>query len=283
MPETVALVGASGVLGRNLIPILLARGYRVRAVSRNPVAETPGMEPVAGDILDRNQMADAAAGCAIVIHAATSVPGPGGRGDWGLNDRIRREGTANLLAAAEAAGARLYIQQSVAMLHAGDDSRPQTEDDPVTGGGVLASAIDMEEMVRASALDWRIVRGGLFFGPETGRLETLVTEARNGTWRMPGDGARWLSPVHVADMATAVAGVMADGAPRTVYNAVSDQPIQWSRFLSGLATALDLPPPAPGGAETLPSFRVSNARLRTLGWSPAFAYNKALINALTTA
>jgi len=275
--ETIALVGASGVLGRALAPCLVKAGYQVKAISRHPPAAATGMEPVRGDILQADQMEVALKGCSIVIHAATAVPAPGGAGDWALNDRIRREGTANLLAAAAANGARCYIQQSIAMLSSVSDSQPQTEDDPITGAGVLASAADMEALVQASPLDWRIVRGGLFYGPGTGREEALRAAAQAPDWQMPGDGSGWLSPVHVDDMATAMVCVLQNGAARTVYNATDDRPVTWHDLCLSLANRLGLDTPPNGGPAPLPSFRVSNDRLCTLGWRPT----TNLVDALT--
>lgn len=282
MPETVALLGASGVLGRRLTPLLADAGFEVRALSRTPVPAAPHVTPVIVDILDADALPRAIDGCAVVVHAATSVPGARG-GDWAVNDRIRREGTANLLAAAQTTGARRYIQQSVAMLLSTDDSRPQTEADPIAGMGVLASAIDMEALVREahnSGLETCILRGGLFFGPGTGRLEAIVDEARAETWQVPGDGTRWLSPVHVDDMASAMAAVVAADTPPPVVNAVSDAPLTWTDLYRSLAQALDLEAPPAGGPETLPSFRVSNAALRSRGWACVHGDTSALGRAI---
>lgn len=264
----VALVGASGVLGRALAPKLADAGFAVRAISRHPGAGAARIEPCAGDILDPDTMRAAVDGCRIVIHAATAVPAPGAAADWSLNDRIRREGTANLLAAAAAAGADCYVQQSIAMLLSADDSRRQTEDDPTVGNGALASALDMEALVQASPLDWRIVRGGLFYGPGTGREGALAAAARTPGWRAPGDGSGWLSPIHVEDMASAVITVIRRGRPRSVYNAVDDAPLTWRALCDRVAARCNRPSPPDGGPMPLPSFRVSNERLRQTGWKP---------------
>lgn len=267
--ETVALVGASGVLGRALAPCLVDAGYSVKAISRHPPAAADGIEPVRGDILDADQMLSALKGCSVVIHAATAVPTPDGDGDWSLNDRIRRDGTANLLNAAAANGARCFIQQSIAMLLSVADDTPQIEDDPVAGTGVLASAVDMEALVQAAPLDWRIVRGGLFYGPGTGREDALRAAAQGADWRMPGDGSGWLAPVYIDDMASAMVCVLQHGAARTVYNASDDNPVTWREICHTLANRLGLELPPGGGPLPLPSFRVSNDRLRRLGWQPS--------------
>lgn len=281
-PPTVAVVGATGVLGRHLVPRLIEQGFRVRAIARRP--EAPWLralpaETVAADILDRDPMRRVLDGCNAVIHAATAVPKPGADGDWSLNDRIRREGTENLLHAAAEAGAEHYVQQSIAMLSNVSDERPQTEDDAIRGEGRLASAVDMEALVTAAPLEWRILRGGLFVGPGTGRAEALNADLRNPDWRLPGDGTGWLSLIHVADMAAAMVSVLTSGCARGIYNAVDDEPVTWRGLYAYLAAAADIRLPVAGGPPALPSFRVSNARLRATGWAPRYSSYRSLFAA----
>src|SRR5579885_2934342 len=99
----ILVVGATGVLGRNVLPRLLERGHRVRAVARRveqvEMLQRLGVEARLGDILDASSLLSAAKGCDAALHLATAIPRPGQPGDWSLNDRIRREGTRNLLAA----------------------------------------------------------------------------------------------------------------------------------------------------------------------------------------
>src|SRR5262245_7792716 len=120
---TVGVVGATGVLGRHTIPRLLERGHRVRALFRDPPARdwlrALGAEAVAGDILALDTLSPLLHGCDVAVHLATAVPRPGQRLDFSLNDRIRREGTANLLTACESARVRRYLQQSIAILQGG--------------------------------------------------------------------------------------------------------------------------------------------------------------------
>lgn len=251
----IAVLGATGAAGRAFVPRAEAAGHTV--VARR------------ADILDRGALADLLDGCDAVANLATSIPKPGGRGDWAVNDRIRREGTANLLAACEQCGVRTVIQQSVAMLHCVADDRPQTEDDPIEGYGAIASAADMEALVRAAPLDGRLVRGGLFYGPGTDREENWLAELRNPAFRVPGDGSAWLSPVHVEDYATALLAVLERGRPREAYIASGDAPLRWRELYALIAARAGLEPSAPGGPQRMRSFRVSNARLCALGWRPA--------------
>lgn len=251
----IAILGASGVVGRAFVPLAGAAGHTL-IVRRT-------------DIFDGDALAALVAGCDAVVNLATSIPKAGGRGDWEVNDRIRREGTAGLVSACVAAGTKIVLQQSVAMLHCVADDRPQTEEDALEGYGVLASAMDMEATMRAAPLDARLVRGGLFYGPGTGREEVWREEVGNPAFRIPGDGGAWLSPLHVQDYASALMRVLEYGRPREAYIACDDQPLRLRELYAGVAARAGVSLPAAGGVQRMRSFRVSNARLRALGWVPS--------------
>lgn len=255
------VLGASGVAGRAFVPLAAAAGYEVLA------------ERI--DLLDADALRRGLRDAEVVVNLASAIPRPGARGDWATNDRLRREGTAHLLAACAGNGVRCLVQQSVAMLHHAADDRPQHEDDPLVGHGVLASALDMERALRAAALDVRIVRGGLFYGGASGLPEQWLAQVRDVRHRLPGDGSAWLSPVHVDDHARALLAVLAlpaaaGAATRTVI-ACDDAPLRWREVYALAAAAAGEGVPAAGGPAVLPSFRTANARLRALGWAPHHA------------
>ena len=270
----IAVLGASGVAGRALLPLLAARGHALRAAfhaSGGSAFETqPRVEARHCEILDAASVAALVAGCEAVINLATSIPKPGGRGDWGVNDRVRREGTANLLRACAASGARL-VQQSVAMLHCADDRRAQTEDDPLRSDGVLASALDLEGAVARSSLDWRIARGALFHGPGTGREEAWRASLIDPGFRIPGDGSAWQSSIHVDDFASALCAIVEHPGAAQAYIVADDRPVTLASLYAHLAAQTGCAPPLSGGPMRLPSFRVSNAKLRGIGWAPRVA------------
>lgn len=89
----IAVIGATGVLGRQVTPRLVERGHSVRAIVLKPgEAERlrrTGIEAVLGDILEPDTLTTGTAGCEAALHLATSVPRPGQAQDWRLNDRIR--------------------------------------------------------------------------------------------------------------------------------------------------------------------------------------------------
>lgn len=271
----IAVVGASGVLGRYLVPRLLSRGHDVIAVVRDPARlrspASPALTIARADIFDPAALRAAIRGCDAAVHVATRVQRPGGVADWAMNDRIRRDGTANLVAACIAEGVRRYVQQSIAMIVPSSGNAWVDENDRIAPGD-LQSAADMEALVSASPLDWRILRGGLFYGPGTGADENWAAQARAGTLVIPGDGLGWLTLVHVADYAEAMAAAIDASEGRFVLNVVDDEPATYATFYSDIAKAVGGPPPVTGGPERIESFRASNARARReLHWSPFHA------------
>lgn len=270
----ILVVGATGVLGRQVVPRLSERGHAVRAVVRRaeqgPALEAAGAEVVQGDILDRGSLLMAAAGCEATIHIATAIPrGPGG--DWSRNDRIRREGTSNLLAAAAAQGVRRYVQQSIVMLYGDTGASLVDENAPLQPRPVIQSAADMEELVRQSALEWCILRGALFYGAGAGLEDEWRQAARRGELLLPGDGSDRISLIHVVDMARAVVAAVESAPAGSIYNVVDDEPPAYAGLYAYVAAQEGVAPPAAGGARVRQSFACSNAKIkRELGWQPAY-------------
>lgn len=270
----ILVLGATGVLGRQVVPRLVERGHVVRAVVRRQeqgnVLEAAGAEVVLGDILNQESLMASAIGCDAAIHIATAIPrGPGG--DWSRNDRIRREGTSNLLGAAAARGVRRYVQQSIVMLYGDTGSVVVDESTPLQPRPVIQSAADMEEMVRQSTLEWCILRGGMFYGAGAGLEDDWRQAARNGELVLPGDGSDRISLVHVVDMARAVVVAVESAPSGSVYNVVDDEPPTYAQLFAYVAAQAGVSPPAAGGQRMRQSFACTNAKIRReLGWQPAY-------------
>ena len=104
------------------------------------------------------------------------------------------------------------VQQGIAMVNAAGDALADEEtvvglvENPLSAAAVQAS-VDMEAAVRASGLDWVVLRGGLFYGPGTGFDEDWFARARVGKLRAPKDGREWVTLAHISDMAAATVRV----------------------------------------------------------------------------
>lgn len=282
MTTTIAVVGATGVYGRHLVPRLVARGHRVRAVVRRPeaagAAVASGAEVRAADVFDGEAMRTALGGCELAINLATALPRPDRPGgDFAANDRLRREGTPIFVDACRAAGVTRVIQQSIAMVNgAGAEWGDEDTVLPVTATDVASAAIAaaraMEESVVGSGLDWLVLRGGLFYGPGTGFDDDWRARARAGKLRMPGDGTDWVSLVHIADMAEATAAAVERWPSRRALIVADDRPVEWRALFAHVAALTGAGPPQPGGRTGFPSFRVRNARAcAALDWRPFYA------------
>lgn len=270
----ILVIGATGVLGRHVVPRLVEREHAVRAPTRKPEQITQlqrmGVEAALGDILDAASMNHAAVGCDVALHLATAIPKPGGPQHWDVNDRIRREGTHNFLNACHQAGVSHYVQQSTVFLY--EDRYPTLADEttPFLPHPLLQSTYDMEELVKESTLHWSILRGGFFYGPETFE-DAWRDAARQGAFQLPGDGSGRLSLIHVVDMAHAVVLAAEQAPAHSIYNVVDDQPVTYAEFFAYLSATTGSAQPTTGGLASLPSFSCSNARLKAeLGWSLAY-------------
>jgi len=282
MALSIAVLGATGVYGRHLIPRLVARGYRVRALARRPetaaTAAVCGAEVRRADIFDAASLRVGLEGCDVGVNLATSLPGPSGTGDYATNDRLRREGTPIWIRACQEAGVPRIVQQSIAMVNAGAGETWADEDTVFPAGRedtaalAIAAALAMEETVRQSGLDWTILRGALFYGPGTGFDDDWFARARAGKLRLPADGQDYVSLVHIADMAEATAAAIGHWPSRQALIVADDEPARWGDVLAYVAAIAGAALPPPGGRLRLPSFRVSNRRARkALSWTPLYA------------
>jgi nucleoside-diphosphate-sugar epimerase len=287
------IAGATGVLGRGLVGRLAARGGKVAGLARTPSAgsliRSLGGQPVHVDLYDTAALARAIEGADVVIHAATAIP-PGIRARfrraWSENDRIRREGTRALVKAAAAAGARLYLQQSVAwVVKSSDGSRAYDENVTPEAPALVQSAVDGEHIAREigdrRGLRVGVLRAGAFYGPAASRAMAAVI--RKGWMPIPGNGDSLVAPIHEEDMVSAVVAAAEAGAAG-IWHVVDDERVTLAGLLRHLARVLGAPQPPQiptwrarlllGGhvLESLTtSANTSNAKIRReLGWTPAF-------------
>jgi nucleoside-diphosphate-sugar epimerase len=284
----IALIGATGVLGRRALPRLAAAGHDVRALVRSErgaeAVARAGARPVRGDLLEAATLPAALAGAEAVVNLASAIPARPrpAPADWAINDRVRREGTRNVLAAARAAGARHYVHTSVYLVY-GDDAGDEilTEASPLRPAPGIRSAVDGEEAVRASPVPWTILRPGWLYDAGAWHTRELLRALRAGEAVVLGDAPAWRSPVHAIDVARAVELVVDRRPEREVFNVADDHPVPAAELLDGLARLLGAPPPArlgraeavarlgPGAAALARSARLATGHIRAvLGFEP---------------
>lgn len=288
MNQKIAILGANGVYARHLIPRLAAEGFDIRAVVRRPeaagFARACGAAIATADIFDVGAMTQAFAGCDLAINLATSLPGPSGRGDFAANDKLRVEGVPNFVEACRSSGVAKIVQQSIGWVAAsGTDA--WTDEDHVyrpsgetISGKAIAAALTMEDAIKASGLDWLILRGGLFYGPGTGFDEGWYARATAGKLKLPGDGLEYVTLVHIADMASATVAAVQKWPSRSVLTVCDNEPVQWRDLFGFICTSVGANAPEAGGPPGFPSFRLKNARaIEALDWQPRYkSYREGL-------
>jgi nucleoside-diphosphate-sugar epimerase len=298
----VFVAGATGALGKQLVPRLVAAGHEVtgttRSAPKRDAVRALGATPVVLDALDREAVARAVADAApdAIVHELTALAGSLDlrRFDRGFaeTNRLRTEGTDHLLAAARAVGVRRFVAQSYAgWPFARTGGQVKTEDDPLDLAPpaamrrTLAAIRHVERAVTgAEWMEGIVLRYGALFGPGTSlsRDGEHVELLRRRRFPVVGDGGGVWSFIHVEDAADATVAAVERGR-RGVYNIVDDDPAAVSEWLPALAHALGAKPPLriprpigrllAGEPATIMMTEVrgaSNAKAkRELGWQPA--------------
>jgi nucleoside-diphosphate-sugar epimerase len=292
----VFVAGASGAVGRRLVPLLVAQGHEVVATTRSPekadILRALGADPMLLDGLDAVAVGEAVARAEpeAVVHQMTALAGMRSLRrfdrEFAVTNALRTAGTDHLLAAAAAAGARRFVAQSYtgwANIRSGGPVK--TEDDPLDPDPpsaqteTLAGIRYLERVVQAAPLEGIALRYGNLYGP--GASEPLVELVRARRFPIVGDGTGIWPWLHVDDAASATAAALTRGDPG-VYNVVDDEPAPVAEWLPYLAEAIGAKPPrhvpvwlgrlAAGDVGVSMMTRVrgsSNAKAkRELGWEP---------------
>jgi 2-alkyl-3-oxoalkanoate reductase len=302
----VFVAGATGALGRELVPQLVARGHDVvgmtRSASKQDLVRSLGARPVVADALDPDAVAQAVAAAEpeVIVHELTALSG-----DFDMRhidrvfettNRLRTEGTDHLLAAARAVGARRFVAQSFAGWPAArtggpvkDEDAPHDPDPPKKLSAMLDAIFHLEQAVTGAGwLEGVVLRYGGFYGPGTS-LSADPTAAHTAAMlkrQFPevGDGGGIWSFIHIRDAAEATA-VAVERGERGIYNVVDDEPAPAREWMPELARVLGAKPPRhvprwvgrllAGEAATVMMTEVrgaSNAKAkRELGWTPRYA------------
>jgi len=255
----VFVAGATGVIGRRLVPLLIADGHQVTGMIRSPqridALRATGAEPAIADALDaravRSAVSDARPDA--VIHELTSLPqriDPRKmERDFAINDRLRSEGTRHLVAAAQAVGATRIIAQSIAFAYApGPPGTVHGERDPsfLQAPRPFRRSVEALRDLDSAVLGagGLVLRYGYFYGPGSAiSLGGSIVQdiARRRLPIVGGGGGVW-SFIHVDDAARATVAALTRGGSGA-YNIVDDEPARVSDWLPALAAAIGAPQP----------------------------------------
>jgi nucleoside-diphosphate-sugar epimerase len=254
----VFLAGASGALGRRLIPQLVERGHSVVGTTRTDAKTAAlwdlGAKPLVVDALDRDALIAAvvAEKPDAIVHQLTALSGADFRKfekSFELTDRLRSEGTDNLLAAAQAAGVTRFVAQSYAgWPYARTGSLVKSEQEPLDPDPAPQTRRTLKAIRHLEAAvteaGGTVLRYGGFYGPGTGMEPhgEQVEAVRKRRFPVVGEGRGVWSFVHIDDAAAAT--VMAlENAHRGIYNIVDDEPAPVAEWLPYLAEVVGAKPP----------------------------------------
>ena len=288
----VLVTGASGVIGRRLIPILVRDGHAVTAVARSPASRAQlvrgGAAATNVDLFDAAAVAAAVTDHEAVINLATHIPDSSTQmflpWSWRENDRLRRVTSALLVDACIARGVPRLIQESFAPVYPDRGDQWIDESTPIAPVRYNRSVADAEasaDRFTRTGNTGVVLRFGSFYGPDAMQLRELVTWIKRGWAPIPGPPGAYLSSVSHDDAASAVAASIA--LPSGIYNVVDDTPLTHREFVDSLAAALDASPPRLPPSWLTPLFgsvgemlarsvRISNQKLRgASGWAPRYA------------
>jgi nucleoside-diphosphate-sugar epimerase len=297
----VFVAGATGAIGKQLVPRLVAAGHEVhgmtRSESKQAMLEEMGAVPVVADALDAEQVADAVGRVRpdVIVHQLTAIPASLDLRhfdrDFALTNRLRTEGTDHLLSAAQALGVPRFVAQSYWGFYERTGDAVKSEEDPVDNmparemREALAATRYVEEAVLgASWTEGIVLRYGAFYGPGTSMAPDAeqVELVRKRKFPLVGDGSGVWSFVHVADAAEATVAAIERGS-RGIYNVADDDPAPVADWLPALAEEVGAKKPmrvprfvgrlfaGEAGVVMMTGLRgVSNAKAkRELAWAPA--------------
>ena len=298
----VFVAGATGAIGKQLVPRLVEAGHEVHAMTRSESKQAMlhelGAVPVVADALDPDQVAEAVgrARPEVIVHQLTAIGPVDMRHfdrDFALTNRLRTEGTDHLLSAGQAVGVRRFVAQGVGGYgaYARTGGPVKSEEDPLDPTPAremrktLAAIRHLEEAVLGARWTEGIVlRYGVFYGPGTSMApgEEQFELVRRRKFPLVGEGGGVWSFIHVADAAEATVAAIEHGS-RGVYNVVDDDPAPVAKWLPTLAQELGAKKPVrvprfigrlfagEAGVVMMTDVRgASNAKAkRELGWRPA--------------
>ena len=283
------VTGATGVVGRRAVPLLLAGGHDVTAIGRTEEKRDAlrrlGAKTVEVDLFDADGLRRAVAGHDAVVNLATRMPSSSVkmlfRRFWRENDRIRRIASHRLVDAALEAGAGIFVQESFAPTYPDCGDRWIDESVPLRPAAYNRTVLDAEaaaQRVTDAGRRGIVLRFAAFYGHDAWHLTEFIASVRQGWAPLPGSPDGYFSSISHGDAAAAVVAVL--NARAGIYNVGDDEPVTRRIYVDALADALGVPHPKLPPAWLVPflgsaaralarSLRISNRKLRDeCGWAP---------------
>jgi nucleoside-diphosphate-sugar epimerase len=252
----VFVAGATGAIGKQLVPRLVAAGHEVhgmtRSESKQAMLDELGAVPVVADALDPDQVARAVGEATpdVIVHELTAIGSVDLRHfdrDFALTNRLRTDGTDHLLSAGQAVGVRRFVAQSYgAWWYVRTGGPVKSEEDPLdpTPAREMRGSWTAIRHLEEAVLDARwtegiVLRYGAFYGPGTSMAPggEQLEMVRKRKFPLIGDGGGVWSFIHIADAAEATVAAI-EGGHRGVYNVVDDDPAPVAEWLPALAQEL---------------------------------------------
>lgn len=294
--KSVFVSGANSAAGREVVRRLVAAGYKVTAGVTSSAEATrvrrDGALPVYPDNRREGELRSAitAAKANLVVHLAPQVPNhvPHINPDWDSYGDLLREGTQGLFNAAKQAGVEYVVYVSYAFVYGDTHGENVDETAKTRSGGldVIKAAVAGEKIALNADVPASVLRAGFVYGPDS-REAIKMSESFIGSRPLPlGDNHAMLNWVHAADLAQAVVLMLEQRPNKEIFNVVDDQPTTAAAFANYFAETMNLMPTktrgfmrsAANAATQLAllgqSSRVSNAKLKALGWKPNFASHR---------
>lgn len=289
MSMKIFVTGATGVIGRRVVPQLIQAGHQVTGLARTDqkaaLLSQFGAIPVRVDLFDMAALTPVLAGHDTVANLATNVP-PLERAleptAWDMHDRLRNEASRSVARAAAEAGCQVFIQESITFPYADKGAEWIEESDADNCPPEMASSRVAEAQTAWFSENGRrgiVLRFALFYAHDSSHTQEFQAAIRAGQSPFLGDPTSYMSHIHAEDAATAV--VSALNAPAGIYNVADDQPLTRQALAAAIAELEGVASPAPpdpiqgelpGSIEALTrSQRISNRHFKqTTGWTPRY-------------
>lgn len=244
----VFITGATGIIGKRIVTQLVHQNHEVVGLARSDKnvteLEAMGAIPRRGDLFQPEQLIEISKDCEAILHMATKIPLkpiPKAK-DWIMNDRIRTEGTRNLITAAEQNGIKTFIQQSVIFTFGDQRGADIYQDTPLPDqvSDNLLSNLEMEDMLtQHPTLQYIILRFGWFYSADSAQTQNMLQMTKKGFFPVIGKGQNFVNMIHADDAANAVVHALqqAKQLQRSTFNITDFSPIPLKDMIMAMAEA----------------------------------------------